>query len=587
MFKKFYSVLFINFFVFGLFFVCNNVFAVSNVLTNHGAESGDASGWSNIVNGGDGWEFDWGSHTGSYGFDSSYLWDSMDQTVDLLDAGYSQEELDAIPDIAFSSWITQRGDKTGEYYMIYSLLDVDHNVIETHTYGSEGSPVQLSAGTSWFENTYTFSDYTTSTRFVYIKFAGEDTGPNWAGSYGPYFDDFIILVNDSSGPDGLVFTPLDNAVSVGTTSSLEIDFGQDVTTSTGNIVIYNANDNSVFETIDVNSDLVTADGTTAFIINPVSDFSSLSDYYILIDSGTFNDVFGNDFSGISSSSVWNFTTIDNEAPVISSLFPSGEQSADTTSVTLSVVTDENATCKYSRTSGTDFGDMVFFSTTGVTNHVTNISGLKSGTSYNYFVICQDTLGYTSSQSNISFSISNPTAIFILPSKPKILLEPVFTNDSFSYQVEDGYQMAVSESKDFSNVSWEPYSSSYKTRNKILYIKFRNKEGGVSDVYVLNSIVNTKDQQNEFVFTVTSNVIQNIDYTFVRDLKINMKGKDVKELQKYLNKNGFILADSGFGSLGNETDYFGKMTQNALIKFQQSKNLPAYGYFGKMTKSVLK
>ena len=71
-----------------------------------------------------------------------------------------------------------------------------------------------------------------------------------------------------------------------------------------------------------------------------------------------------------------------------------------------------------------------------------------------------------------------------------------------------------------------------------------------------------------------------NYSFKRDLTIGSKGEDVKQLQQYLNNNGFSIATSGDGSKGRETTYFGPATRNALIKFQQAKKItPASGYFG--------
>ena len=67
----------------------------------------------------------------------------------------------------------------------------------------------------------------------------------------------------------------------------------------------------------------------------------------------------------------------------------------------------------------------------------------------------------------------------------------------------------------------------------------------------------------------------------------MTGDDVKELQRLLNKQGFNIASSGLGSLGNETNYFGLLTQTALIKFQTSHNItPAIGYFGPITRTFV-
>ncbi len=58
-------------------------------------------------------------------------------------------------------------------------------------------------------------------------------------------------------------------------------------------------------------------------------------------------------------------------------------------------------------------------------------------------------------------------------------------------------------------------------------------------------------------------------SFIKDLSIGQKGKAVKILQQFLNKNGFLVADKGPGSLGNETEYFGRLTFNALADFQEA------------------
>ena len=62
--------------------------------------------------------------------------------------------------------------------------------------------------------------------------------------------------------------------------------------------------------------------------------------------------------------------------------------------------------------------------------------------------------------------------------------------------------------------------------------------------------------------------------------------DIKLLQQFLNTHGFQVSSNGSGSLGNETTFFGMKTYQALIKFQQSKNLPQTGYLGPMTRAAL-
>lgn len=79
------------------------------------------------------------------------------------------------------------------------------------------------------------------------------------------------------------------------------------------------------------------------------------------------------------------------------------------------------------------------------------------------------------------------------------------------------------------------------------------------------------------------------YKFTRDLKLGMQGEDVKQLQIFLNSNGFIVSTTlgSSGSKGYESTYFGYLTKQALIKFQQLHNItPTAGYFGAKTKKVI-
>jgi len=77
------------------------------------------------------------------------------------------------------------------------------------------------------------------------------------------------------------------------------------------------------------------------------------------------------------------------------------------------------------------------------------------------------------------------------------------------------------------------------------------------------------------------------YNFTRDLTLGSKGDDVKALQQWLNANGYQVAASGAGSVGNETTFFGPATKAAVAKFQVAKSLtPAVGYFGPKTRAAV-
>jgi zinc D-Ala-D-Ala carboxypeptidase len=75
------------------------------------------------------------------------------------------------------------------------------------------------------------------------------------------------------------------------------------------------------------------------------------------------------------------------------------------------------------------------------------------------------------------------------------------------------------------------------------------------------------------------------YTFKRSLTIGASGEDVRQLQLFLNKNGFTIARAGAGSPGKESTFFGPATRLALIRYQLAKKItPAAGFFGPTTRA---
>ncbi|MEK7538700.1 MAG: peptidoglycan-binding domain-containing protein [Patescibacteria group bacterium] len=66
----------------------------------------------------------------------------------------------------------------------------------------------------------------------------------------------------------------------------------------------------------------------------------------------------------------------------------------------------------------------------------------------------------------------------------------------------------------------------------------------------------------------NNTIQQNRESFSRNLREGMLGDDVREIQKILNRDAQTrLAEAGYGSLGNETDYFGPLMKAAIVRFQ--------------------
>lgn len=195
--------------------------------------------------------------------------------------------------------------------------------------------------------------------------------------------------------------------------------------------------------------------------------------------------------------------------------------------------------------------------------------------------------YTANFTRISTGGGAATAF--VPSSPVIIAPPTITNGVFHFDVSNVFQMAISESENFAGGSWEPYRESYRELDHAVYIKFRSPDGGESSVFRIDPIVKSSEESAPRVVlsskSSTSSVAV-VKHVFTRNLRRGMNGEDVRELQKYLNGIGFLVASKGVGSLGSETMYFGSATAKALAQFQKAHKLPATGYFGSMTRVLI-
>ena len=87
--------------------------------------------------------------------------------------------------------------------------------------------------------------------------------------------------------------------------------------------------------------------------------------------------------------------------------------------------------------------------------------------------------------------------------------------------------------------------------------------------------------------------QSISPVFNKTLEFGMIDSDVKRLQQLLNSDSdTMIALSGVGSPGNETNYFGLLTRKAVMKFQAKYGIissgdeetTGYGLFGPKTRA---
>jgi hypothetical protein len=75
------------------------------------------------------------------------------------------------------------------------------------------------------------------------------------------------------------------------------------------------------------------------------------------------------------------------------------------------------------------------------------------------------------------------------------------------------------------------------------------------------------------------------FSFSRNLRLWERNEDIRSLQQFLNELGYLVAQRGGGSPGNESTLFGLHTLQALVKFQTARGLPATGYFGPLTRAI--
>lgn len=78
---------------------------------------------------------------------------------------------------------------------------------------------------------------------------------------------------------------------------------------------------------------------------------------------------------------------------------------------------------------------------------------------------------------------------------------------------------------------------------------------------------------------TGQVLGESAFNFTTDLSEGMSGEDVKQLQSKLRKEGFF-------NFATDTGFFGPVTKQAVIAYQQSKGLPATGFVGPLTRAEL-
>ena len=159
---------------------------------------------------------------------------------------------------------------------------------------------------------------------------------------------------DAVAPKVATLIPADDETDVALDVSLVLTMDENVSSGSGDIVIYKNDDDSVFETIPISDAKVTI-ANNQVTVDPSSDLSENTVYYVQVAGTALTDASANAYAGIQDKTTWNFTTIDppatpNTAPVLAAVADTTIDEDKTVEVTLSATDAENDPLTYSATS---------------------------------------------------------------------------------------------------------------------------------------------------------------------------------------------------------------------------------------------
>jgi hypothetical protein len=257
------------------------------------------------------------------------------------------------------------------------------------------------------------------------------------------------------------------------------------------------------------------------------------------------------FDRIGYDLVLNGTSI--LAPVISNIAISNKTHE---SATITWTTNEPSTSQVRYGTTTSYSASTTLSSSLTTSHSVNLTGLSASTTYHYQVISSNSAGAKTYSSDQSFT-TNPTPI------PVPVQQPIYSSGSIS-------------------------SRRSSSQNANLVSLNTTKNLSVCPEGLICEPINTT--QPSFCppgIICTPTNATGISSSFNRDLTVGSQGEDVTKLQVLLNNLGYKLSNTGAGSPGRETTYFGTRTRSALSKFQYIMGIrPAVGYFGSITRNFI-
>ena len=226
-----------------------------------------------------------------------------------------------------------------------------------------------------------------------------------------------------------------------------------------------------------------------------------------------------------------------------------------------------------------------------TSHQISLTGLTACTSYHYRPISKNEGNFDVYGSDQTFNTtcSNRGASTArIPSAPPVIGSSPITATTHSSgltinsSISNVNQIAIADNPDFTGISWESYApnkqidaNSFKDK-KYVYVKFRSPSGAETAVQKIDLISGRPIVSTPAATTPPKSSSATQAFVFTKQFRSGQIAPEIKQLQKYLNSHGFLVAKSGLGSKGRETTKFGAGTRLALIRFQKANKLKPSG-----------
>ncbi len=253
---------------------------------------------------------------------------------------------------------------------------------------------------------------------------------------------------------------------------------------------------------------------------------------------------------------------DTTPPSISNI----EITAGDTTTTITWKTSESSLTRIVYGTSTDYG-LEIEGTSYKTSHSVNLEDLSPETTYHYQIKAQDSSGNVGTYTDKTFTT--------------LVLEEV-TEEVTEEVGEEATEEVEEEAVEIPTVTFEKPIAEMTTK------ELKAKIAEISEVVSQLKALLPESEVPAIKGCPVSN--------FERDLSQRMSGDDVNCLQIVLNSaEETQLAETGVGSPGNETNYFGPLTKAAVIRFQEkyaedvleSWNLTSgTGYVGSTSRSKL-